>query len=341
MFVPGMLHGALVLTEHPRARITAIRTAAANAMPGVVRTFTASDVPGGRGTGLNLPDLPVFVAVGETTCCVGDFLAMVVADTAFHARQAAEKVEVDYEVLEPITDPFAALEPGAIQVHSAETVYPASNLIDTTAFSRGDVNAALAASAHVIEETFVTQPVEPAFLEPEACLALPQGNGIKVHTESQGSIFDQRQIARVLNLPPEEVEIALAASGGAFGAKEELSIQAQTAVAAYLLGRPVKTVLTREQSTQHHVKRHPMTLKYTSAPMPTGICSRCGPGSSAMPAATQAPAANACCARRAIRAVRTACPTSTSSPRPSTRTIPPAERCAASAATRRSSPWKA
>jgi CO/xanthine dehydrogenase Mo-binding subunit/aerobic-type carbon monoxide dehydrogenase small subunit (CoxS/CutS family) len=263
MFVPGMLHAAVVLSKHPRARVVAIHTSAAATMPGVVRVFTAADVPGGRGTGLNVPDLPVFVAVGETTCCVGDFLAMVVADTAFHARQATENVEVDYEVLEPVTDPVAALEPGAPHVHSADTLYTSPNLIETTAFARGDVDAALAASAHVIEETFVTQPVEPAFVEPEACLALPQGNGIKVHTESQGSTFDQRQIARILNLSTDDVEIALAASGGAFGAKEELSIQGQTAMAAYLLGRPVKTVLTRAQSTQHHVKRHPMTLKYT------------------------------------------------------------------------------
>ncbi len=123
--------------------------------------------------------------------------------------------------------------------------------------------AALASSTHVIAQTFVTQAIDPAFLEPEACLALPQGNGVKVHSESQGSTFDQRQIARVLNLPLEDVEIALAASGGAFGAKEELSIQAQTALAAHLLGRPVRTVLTRKQSTQHHVRRHPMTLKLT------------------------------------------------------------------------------
>jgi len=121
----------------------------------------------------------------------------------------------------------------------------------------------LASATHVVEQTFSTQPIEPAFLEPEACLALPQGKGVKVHTQSQGSIFDQRQIAKVLKLPLEEVEIALAASGGAFGAKEELSIQAQTALAAFLLGRPVKTVLTRKQSTQHHVKRHPMTMHYT------------------------------------------------------------------------------
>ena len=264
MRAPGMLHGAMVLSEHPRAHVLAIRTSAALALPGVVRVFTAADVPGERGTGLNVPDLPVFVAAGETTCCVGDFLAMVVADTSFHARQAADAVEVDYEVLDPVTDPFAALEPGAPQVHApGRGVHVSPNLIETTAFARGDVAAALASSTHVIEQTFVTQAIDPAFLEPEACLALPQGKGVKVHSESQGSTFDQRQIARVLNLPLEEVEIALAASGGAFGAKEELSIQAQTALAAHLLGRPVRTVLTRKQSTQHHVRRHPMTLKLT------------------------------------------------------------------------------
>ena len=268
MRVPGMLHGAMVLTEHPRARVLKIHTDAARAMPGVVRVLTAADVPGSRGTGLNSPDLPVFVAEGEVTCCVADFLAMVVADTQFQARQAAAGVRVEYEVLEPVTDPVEALKPGAPEVHSADTFHPAPNLLQpVTAFARGDVDAALGAAAHVIEETFATSAVEPAFLEPEACLAIPQGGGagqrIKVHAESQGSIYDQQQIARVLNLEPNDVEIALAASGGAFGAKEELSIQAQTAVAAHLLGRPVKTVLTREQSTQHHVKRHPMTITLT------------------------------------------------------------------------------
>ena len=266
MRMPGMLHGAMVLSEHPRAKVLAIHTEAAATGPGVERIFTARDVPGERGAGLAVADLPIFVAVGETTCCVGDFLAMVVADTQFHARQAAAKIEVDYEVLEPITDPLKALEPGAPQVHSADTFRPAPNVIETpTKFGRGDVEAAFKTAAHVIEASFATQAVDPAFLEPESCLAHPQGAGIKVHSESQGSQFDQKTIASVLKLPEADVEIALAASGGAFGAKEELSIQAQTAMAAFLLGRPVKTTLTRDQSTQHHVKRHPMTLTYKVA----------------------------------------------------------------------------
>ncbi len=263
MHAPEMLHAAPLLSPHPRAKVLAIDISRALAMQGVERIFTSSDVPGPRGTGLAIPDLPIFLAVGETTCCVGDILALVVADTAFHARQAAEKIKVDYEVYQPVTDPFQAMSSDAPQVHAPGNLHVHPNLLDTTAFSRGDVDAALAASTHIIEQTFRTQPVEPAFLEPEACLAIPQGKGVKVFSQSQGSTFDQSQVARSLNIAPEEVEIALASSGGSFGAKEELSIQVQTALAAFLLRRPVKTVLTRKQSTQLHPKRHPMTLSYT------------------------------------------------------------------------------
>src|SRR5262245_12153944 len=151
MKMPGMLHGAMVLSEHPRAKVLAIHTEEAAKSAGVARIFTARDVPGERGTGLAVADLPMFVAVGELTCCVGDFLAMVVADTQFHARQAAAKISVDYEVLEPITDPFAALQPDAPRVHSEETFRPAPNVIETpTKFGRGDVEAAFGTAAHVI-----------------------------------------------------------------------------------------------------------------------------------------------------------------------------------------------
>ncbi|MBI4265822.1 MAG: molybdopterin-dependent oxidoreductase [Acidobacteria bacterium] len=265
MRVPGMLHGAMVLTEHPRAKILKIDTSGAERMPGVVRAFTAKDVPGFRGSGLNDPDQPIFVAEGEVTCCIADVLAMVVADTQFHARQAAKEVKVEYEVLEPITDLFEALEAGAPLIHSEETFAPRpSNVLQpVTAFTRGDVDAALKEAAHVVDATFQTQPVDIAFLEPEACLAIPQGKGVRVHTESQGSVYDHQQIAKILDVDPRDVEIVLSASGGAFGAKEELSIQGQTATAACLLQKPVKTVLTREQSTQHHVKRHAMTITLT------------------------------------------------------------------------------
>jgi len=268
----GMLHGALVLAAHPRARVLRIDTRVARAVPGVVRIFTAEDVPGSRFVGLVVQDWPVFVALGEETRCVGDVLALVVADTSFHARQAADKVAVEYEVLAPVTNPVEALAPHAPRVHES------GNLLDVCAFSRGDVDAALAASKHRIEQTFSTQRVEHAFLEPEACLAMPalpapsgvegsevegpQGDGIKVYSQGQGVHDDQRQIAAVLGLELENVEVELASSGGAFGGKEDLFIQAHAALAAHLLRRPVKLVLTREQSLRMHPKRHPITLHY-------------------------------------------------------------------------------
>ncbi len=254
--IEGMLHGAAVLSEYPRAKVVRIDAANVLAMPGVERVFTAGDVVGERNTGLVTKDWPVFVAEGETTRYVGDMIALVVADTPYHARRAAAALRVEYAVLDPVTDPSAALEPDAPRVHES------GNLLEVSAFSRGDVDAALARSDHVLEQTFVTQRVEHAYLEPEACLAVPEGDRLKVYSQGQGVHDDQRQIAAVLGIESDRIEVELVSNGGAFGGKEDLSVQAQTAIAALSLGRPVRTVLTREQSIRMHPKRHPMTLHY-------------------------------------------------------------------------------
>ena len=251
-----MLHGALVLAEHPRAVVLGIDTSAALAEPGVERVLTAADVPGERFVGLIKRDWPVFVAVGETTRCVGDVLAMVVAETQFGARQAAQQVQVSYDVLAPVSDPVSALNSQAPAVH------PSGNLLDVCAFSRGDAESALASSAHVVEGKYVTQRIEHAFLEPEACLVVPEVDGLKVYSQGQGVHDDQRQIAEVLGVEDDSVHVELVTNGGAFGGKEDLSIQAQTALAARILDRPVRCVLTREQSICMHPKRHPITMDY-------------------------------------------------------------------------------
>ncbi|WP_346364386.1 molybdopterin cofactor-binding domain-containing protein, partial [Bosea sp. (in: a-proteobacteria)] len=261
MSADGMLHAAVVLSAHPRAKVLGIDPAPALEMPGVERVLMADDVPGERHVGLIVRDWPVFVAPGEITHCVGDVVALVLADSRFHARQAAAAVAVDYEVLEPVSDPAAALEPGAPPVHAA------GNLLEVCSFSRGDVDAALAEAAHVVERTFTTQRIEHAFLEPEACLAVPAGASperLKIYSQGQGVHDDQRQIAAVLGIDADRIEVELVTNGGAFGGKEDLSVQAQTALAAYLVGRPVRTVLTREQSILMHPKRHPLTLRYTA-----------------------------------------------------------------------------
>lgn len=270
MSLPGLLHGAVVLSRHPRARVLGIDSAAVLSMPGVVRVLTAADVTGDRYVGLIRKDWPVFVAEGETTRCVGDVLALVLADTRFRAREAAAALEeaVRYEVLAPVSDPVSALAEESPRVHES------GNLLDVCAFARGDVEAALSASTHVVEQEFVTQRIEHAFLEPEACMAVPAGTGgsgisgptrpalLKVYTQGQGVHDDQAQVASVLGLEPAAVQVELVSNGGAFGGKEDLSIQAHTALAAILMNRPVRVILTREQSLRMHPKRHPITLRY-------------------------------------------------------------------------------
>ncbi|MBD3853952.1 MAG: selenium-dependent xanthine dehydrogenase, partial [Acidobacteria bacterium] len=258
MRVDGMLHGALVLSEHPRARILSIDTTESSRTPGVERILTARDIPGLCNHGLIVHDWPLIVATGETTRCVGDVLAVVVADSQHHARTAADGVTVDYEVLDPIDSPDSALAPDAPALH------PGGNLLEVCAFSRGDVDHSLEESAHVVEETFTTQRIEHAFLEPEAALAVPVGGGLKIYSQGQGVHDDQKQIAAILGINADAVEVELVSNGGAFGGKEDLSVQGHAALAAWLLQRPVQIVLTRKQSLRIHPKRHPITLRYTA-----------------------------------------------------------------------------
>jgi aldehyde oxidoreductase len=257
--VPGMLHGALRLADHARAEVVRIDTARAAGLPGVVRVLTAADVPGTLRVGLLERDWPVFVPEGGRTSYLGDVLAMVVAGTQSEARAAADAVEVELRPLVPVTDPLRAMADGA------ETAVwgTAGNVLSVSSYRRGDVADALATSAHVVTEVFQTQRVEQAYLEPEATLAVPDGDGrLHVYSGGQGVWDDRDQLAAVLDVAPDRVTVELVSNGGAFGGKEDLSNQAQTALAAWLTGRPVVCVLTREQSLRLHPKRHPIRLAY-------------------------------------------------------------------------------
>jgi xanthine dehydrogenase molybdenum-binding subunit len=258
--VDGALFAAPRFSDHPRARVRAIDAGPALALAGVERVLTAADVPGQRHVGLITPDWPVLVAVGEETRCVGDILAVVVAADQRTAREAAARIAVDYEVLPPITRPEDGLAPDAPRIH------PGGNLLSRSAICRGDADQALAASAHVTEDTYQTQFIEHLFLEPEACIALPVAcdddglPGLHVLSQGQGVFDDQRQIASVLGWDRRRVQVELVSNGGAFGGKEDMSIQAQTALAAALTGLPVKCTLTREESFRLHPKRHPVKI---------------------------------------------------------------------------------
>jgi selenium-dependent xanthine dehydrogenase len=249
MVVPGMLHGALRFSDHPRAKILRVDTTKAAAHPGVVAVVTARDVPGQRTQGSITRDWRQLVAEGEETAYVGDVLAAVAADTRRAAREAAALVEVEYEVLEPIVDPFD----------------PRARVLSTSIVQRGNVDTALAGAAHVVSETYRTQFVEHAFLEPESSLATPEGYAaLHVYSQGQGIWDDRRQIASFLGLPEEWVHVTQVATGGAFGAKEDLNAQCHAALLASRARRPVLVTLSRKESMRFHPKRHAMRLEYTA-----------------------------------------------------------------------------
>jgi xanthine dehydrogenase molybdenum-binding subunit len=256
---PGMLHGAVVLSPHPRARVLSIDTQQAEALEGVETVVTATDVPGERWYGLLYSDWPGFVAVGEEVRCVGDVVAAVAASDEATARAAAALVEVRYEVLEPVLDPEAARLPTAPQINPKH-----GNVLSETRFERGDVEAALTASAHTVHGTWTTQRIEHLYLEPESALVEPLPDGrLKLYTQGQGIFDDRRQVAAFLGVEPAQVFVELVPNGGAFGGKEDMSIQAQTALLSQITGRPVRLTLNREESIRLHPKRHPIKMDYS------------------------------------------------------------------------------
>ena len=259
--MPGMLNGAVLFSAHPRARMLAIDTSEAERLEGVKAVITAKDVPGKRYEGLIEKDWPVFIAVGEETRCVGDIIAAIAATSKEIAHAALDLIEVQYEVLQPISLTDEALKPDAPLVHPESP--RKSNLLSTSVIKRGDAEKGFAEAAFIATETYQTQFIEHAFLEPESCLAYPENGYLKVLSQGQGVFDDQRQIASILGVPIEEVQVELVSNGGAFGGKEDLSIQGQTALLAQITGKPVKLTLSRDESIRLHPKRHPIHMTYT------------------------------------------------------------------------------
>lgn len=254
---PNLLFGAVRLSDHARARVIRIDTEKAKAMPGVRRIATHRDVPGNRYYGLLYADWPGFVAEGEETHCVGDFIAAVAADSTREARAAAEAIEIEYEVLEPVVDPEKALLPDAPKLQ------PKGNKLSHSKIARGDATAALSRCAHVIEATYQTQRIEHGYLEPESALAIPRPDDVvEIYSQGQGIFDDQRQCASFLGVPEAKVQVTLVPNGGAFGGKEDMCVQPHAALLATLTRRPVKVTVTREQSIRIHPKRHGIKMHY-------------------------------------------------------------------------------
>ena len=251
----GMLHGALKFSDHPRAKILSIDTSTAKKLKGVIRVFTAKDIPGAQYTGLIFQDWPLMVNEGEITSYIGDVLAGVVAENEAIARKAVNLVKVDYQVLESVTDMHKALKPASIRVHSGR-----SNVLETCSISFGDVGREFNEAAYVSGAVYETQRVEHAFLETETAIALPEDDGIRLYSQGQGAYVDRRQVAMILGLAEEKVKVVQIQNGGGFGGKEDITVQGHVSLFAYLLNRPVRLHLNRDESIVMHPKRHPVWM---------------------------------------------------------------------------------
>jgi selenium-dependent xanthine dehydrogenase len=253
----GMVHAKALRSAHPRAVVEAVDVTAARRHPDCLAVLTAADVPENT-IGHLVHDWDVLVAVGSTTRYVGDALALVVCRHEEYLDEVLALVDVRYTVLEPVTSPQQALAPGAPLLH------PGGNVLTRERVHRGDADAALAASAFVVSNTFHTSWQEHAFMEPECAVARPwRDGGVEVFTAGQSVYDEQREIARMLRLPPEQVHAHSMLVGGGFGGKEDMSVQHHAALAAWHTGRPVKVRFSRAESMAYHVKRHPMELEMT------------------------------------------------------------------------------
>ncbi|MEC7241177.1 MAG: selenium-dependent xanthine dehydrogenase [Myxococcota bacterium] len=251
MIRPGMLHGALVWTPHPRCKILRIDASKALALDGVRAVVTAKDFGPNRKIGLVHRDRAVMIAEGEETRCVADVVAAVAAETRELALLARDLIEVEVEELPPLVDlDEAASDP--------------ENILTTCRVQKGDAQTALAEAPLVIEEEFKVQVVDQAFLEPEASLVVPVGeDGLHVYSCGQGVFDDQKQLCELFGMPPEKLVVELVPTGGGFGAKEDLNVQPHAAKLAQVTGRPVKLSLSMKESTRFHPKKHAMRIRYT------------------------------------------------------------------------------
>ncbi len=255
LFFDGMAYGALRFSDHPKAKVLSVDTRPASAMEGVIRIFTADDIPGKRYNGLIFDDWPLMIKTGETTRCISDVVAGVVAESEEQARKAAAAIQVEYKVLEPVCDPEEALQPDAPEVHPGKP-----NLLESARIASGDMKAAFRDAAFVSEARFSTPFIEHAFMETECAAALPEGEGVHLYSQGQGVYVDRKQVAAILDLDEKDVRVTQVSNGGGFGGKEDLSVQGHASLFAYLLKKPVKVHLTREESIRMHPKRHAVKM---------------------------------------------------------------------------------
>ncbi|MEM7536232.1 MAG: xanthine dehydrogenase family protein molybdopterin-binding subunit [Chloroflexota bacterium] len=265
--LPNQAWMKIVFAGVPHARITRLDTSLAATSPGVVAVLTAVDVPVNE-YGLIVFDQPVICGLGSTLHAEfvrweADCIALVVAETQAQAEMAAALIEVDYTPLTVITDPLESMKPSSPLIHTQTSKsYTGSNIAASKKLRYGDIEVGFAEADVVVEATYHTNAQEHAYLQPEAGLAQMLLDGrVEVICAGQWMHEEREQIAHALGLPEEQIVVRYPAIGGAFGGREDISIQIVLALAALKTGRPVKTVWTREESIVGHHKRHPYTIR--------------------------------------------------------------------------------
>jgi len=263
LWLDGMIWGVTLRSPHPYARIRSVDIGPALATPGVSAVLTHEDVPGSKLYGLEIVDQPVLAV--DTVRYQGEPVALVAADHPEIARQAAKKIAVDYEVLEPVTDARAALghrawDGAAAGDAGVPRLHPDGNLVRHLRLRKGDPDPV---ADVVITGEYHVGMQDQAFLGPESGLAVPaEDGGVELYVATQWLHVDQRQICGALGLPPEKVRLTLAGVGGAFGGREDLSMHVHACLLALHTGKPVKMVYNREESFFGHVHRHPAVMRF-------------------------------------------------------------------------------
>ena len=252
MVMPGMLHMQVLRSPHPHARIVALDTSAAEAMDGVEGVITCADVPGEDGFGVFVHDQPV-MARGKVRY-VGEAIAAVAAEDPLTARRALGAIKIEYQQLPAVFDADLAMRPGAPVLHD----YAPDNITKHIPIRKGDIEAGFAQSDLIFEETYTTQQIEHAYLEPEAGLCYVDHDGVvTVISPSQNITHHRHALARILAFPINKVRFIMSPVGGGFGGKEDMIYQGMLALMAMKTRRPVRLVFTREESIASTAKRHP------------------------------------------------------------------------------------
>ncbi|MCK5129974.1 MAG: selenium-dependent xanthine dehydrogenase [Clostridiales bacterium] len=270
---PDMVFASAIRSKYPRAIVDDIDITGAISHPDTIAIITADDIPGNNKSGHIVKDWDTFIAQGDTTRYIGDSIALVVSEKESSLNEIKKLVNIKYTPLRPITSPSMTLEKNAPLLHEN------GNVLRHDSVKRGEnVEEVIKKSKHVVHHVYNTPFTEHAFMEPECAVCSSDGETLTLHTSSQSIYDEQREIAHILGIDIEKIHIISALVGGAFGGKEDMSVQHHAALASYITKKTVKVKLSRQESINVHPKRHAMEIDLTTAcdedGMLTGIKAR-------------------------------------------------------------------